>query len=89
MPPCRPPSTVAGAQGATIAAALLVEGEADAALLEIAADRRAELIVLGAIQDRTLVDRLLGTVAEQVTKRAPCDVLIVRPPASQGAPAAD
>ncbi|MFN8097877.1 MAG: universal stress protein [Dermatophilaceae bacterium] len=72
-------------EGATIAAALLVDGEPDAALLQIAEDRGAQLIVLGAIHDRTLVDRLLGTVAEEVTKRAQCDVLIVRPPSATGA----
>ncbi len=71
--------SAASAEGATISAALLVEGEPDAALLEIAKERDAQLIVMGAIQDRTLVDRLLGTVAEEVTKRATCDVLLVRP----------
>lgn len=76
---------LAGEQGATVAAALLIEGEPDAALLETAADRGADVIVLGAIHDRTLVDRLLGTVAEEVTKRATCDVLIVRPVAAPDA----
>jgi nucleotide-binding universal stress UspA family protein len=47
------------------------------------ADRRdvivdAELIV-GAVHERSTTERLLGTVATEVTKRAPCDVLVVRP----------
>ena len=35
--------------------------------------------MLGAVHDRSLADRLLGTTAEEVTKQAVCDVLIVRP----------
>ena len=33
-----------------------------------------------------LADRLLGTVAPEVTKRAGCDVLIVRPEHEHGEP---
>ena len=73
-------------EGAVVVAALLMEGEPDKALLATAEDRSADLIVLGAVADRTITDRLLGTVAEEVTKRARCDVLIVRP---IGDPAAD
>ena len=40
--------------------------------------------MLGAIHDRSLADRLLGTVATEVTKRAACDVLIVRPTDDRG-----
>jgi nucleotide-binding universal stress UspA family protein len=70
---------LAGGEGATIAAALLVDGEAAKALLTVAQDRQADLIVLGARQDVSIADRLLGTVAAEVVRRAPCDVLIVRP----------
>ena len=70
---------VAAKEGATVAAALLVEGDAAAALIETARQRRAEVIVLGARYDRTLAERLLGTVATEVVKHANCDVLIVRP----------
>lgn len=70
---------VASQQGATVAAALLVEGNAAAALVETARARRAELLVIGAVQDRTIAERLLGSVATEVVKRAHCDVLIVRP----------
>lgn len=69
---------VAAKEGATVAAALL-EGDAAAALIETARQRRAEVIVLGARYDRTLAERLLGTVATEVVKHANCDVLIVRP----------
>ncbi|MBB5220331.1 nucleotide-binding universal stress UspA family protein [Amaricoccus macauensis] len=71
---------VAAEEGATVAAALLLEGEPAAALIKTARDRKAELLVVGARHDRSLTERLLGTVATEVTKRATCDVLIVRPP---------
>ena len=75
---------VASAEGATVTAALLVDGEPSKALVTTAQERAADLIVLGAIHDRTLADRLLGSTAEEVTKRARCDVLIVRPENDQG-----
>jgi nucleotide-binding universal stress UspA family protein len=75
---------------ATITAALLVDGEAAEALLEIATDRHADLIVIGARQDITLAERLLGTVATEVVRRASSEVLIVRPrPQPVDLPAAD
>ena len=49
------------------------------ALVKAAEDRSADLIVMGAVHDRSLAGRLLGTTAEEVTKKATCDVLIVRP----------
>lgn len=71
-------------EGATVSATLLVDGEPSAALITTAQERSADLIVLGAIHDRSLADRLLGTVATEVTKRATCDVLVVRPIDDQG-----
>ena len=70
---------VARAQGATVSAALLIDGEPAQALVKAAQDRSADLIVMGAVHDRSLAGRLLGTTAEEVTKKATCDVLIVRP----------
>jgi len=75
---------VAQEQGATIAAALLVDGEPATALVTVATERNAELIVVGARHERSIAERLLGTVATEVTKHAPCDVLIVRPAVEQG-----
>jgi nucleotide-binding universal stress UspA family protein len=45
----------------------------------VADDHGAELIVLGAVRDTSLATRLLGSTAEEVTRRVSCDVLIVRP----------
>jgi nucleotide-binding universal stress UspA family protein len=70
--------------GATIAAALLMEGEPAGALLAAAQERGADLIVVGALRDAGIADRLLGTVASDVVRRAPCEVLVVRPRPGQG-----
>ncbi len=70
---------VASAEGATVTAALLVDGDPAKALVTTAQQRGADLIVLGAIHDRSLADRVLGSTATEVAKRATCDVLIVRP----------
>jgi nucleotide-binding universal stress UspA family protein len=70
--------TVAQSQGATIAAALLLDGDPAAALLETAEERDADLIVVGASGDVSLAERLLGTVSGEVVRRAPCEVLVVR-----------
>lgn len=75
---------VARTERATVTAALLVDGEPSKALVTTAEERGADLIVLGALHDRTLADRLLGSTVEEVTKRARCDVLIVRPAVESG-----
>jgi nucleotide-binding universal stress UspA family protein len=70
---------VAQAQGATISAALLMEGDPAAALLTTAKARTADLVVVGAVRDTSIAERLLGSVATEVTRRAECEVLVVRP----------
>ena len=70
----------AGDHGATVTAALLIEGDASASLLRAADDHGADLVVVGAIRDQSVADRLLGTVSSDIVRRASCDVLIVRPP---------
>jgi nucleotide-binding universal stress UspA family protein len=57
---------------------LLSEGEPAAAILQAARETNADLIVMGT-HGRTGLDRLVvGSVAEQVVRRAPCPVLTVR-----------
>ncbi len=75
---------VARVEGATVIAALLIDGDPAKALVETSRERSADLIVLGATQDRSLADRLLGTTATEVTKQARCDVLVVRPEIEAG-----
>jgi nucleotide-binding universal stress UspA family protein len=60
---------------------LLAEGEPAAEILRVAREYHCDLIVLGT-HGRTGLDRLLlGSVAEQVIRRAACPVLTVRSPA--------
>ena len=67
-----------------------VDGEPASALLATAAERAADLIVVGALRDTSIAGRLLGTVATEVVRRAPCDVLVVRPrPDAAQQPAAE
>jgi nucleotide-binding universal stress UspA family protein len=76
-------------ESATISAALLIDGEPTNALLSTARERGADLIVVGAQRDTGLAERLLGTVATEVVRRAECEVLIVRPRAADRAGATD
>jgi nucleotide-binding universal stress UspA family protein len=57
---------------------LVTTGPAGTALIEIAVERKADLIVVGTIGRTGLRRALLGSVAETVAKGAPCSVLIVR-----------
>ena len=75
---------VASAEGATVTAALMLDGDPAEALVATAEEQGAELIVLGALHDRSLAGRLLGSTAEEVTKQARCDVLIIRPEQQHG-----
>ncbi len=77
---------VAKEVGARVSAAQLVDGDAAAALLHVADERGADVIVIGAIRDRSMAERLLGTVAEEVLHKATCDVLVVRPLAGDPEP---
>lgn len=72
-------TAVAHEQGARLAPARLLDGDPATVLMTVAADRGAELLVIGARRERSISERILGTVATEVTKHAPCDVLIVRP----------
>jgi nucleotide-binding universal stress UspA family protein len=57
---------------------LVTTGSAGTALIEVASERKADLIVVGTIGRTGLRRALLGSVAETVAKEAPCSVLIVR-----------
>jgi nucleotide-binding universal stress UspA family protein len=57
---------------------LVTTGAAGTALIEIARERKVDLIVVGTVGRTGLRRALLGSVAETVAKGAPCSVLIVR-----------
>src|SRR5437763_1987446 len=65
-------------QFSTAGEALVTTGNAGTALIEVASERNADLIVVGTIGRTGLRRALLGSVAEAVAKGAPCSVLIVR-----------
>ena len=54
-------------------------GDPALVLADIAAEENARLIVVGAGERSKLARRIIGSVADLVAERAPCDVLIVRP----------
>ena len=67
----------AGAVGSPLADALAQSGLADV-IVELADRVDADLIVLGT-QERSLLERALGmSVSGEVSRKADCDVLIVR-----------
>jgi nucleotide-binding universal stress UspA family protein len=60
----------------------LAEGDAAEQILRVATETACDMIVLGT-HGRTGFDRLLmGSVAEQIVRRAPCPVLTVKAPQS-------
>jgi nucleotide-binding universal stress UspA family protein len=65
----------------------LVAGDPGAEILRAAREEPCDLIVMGT-HGRTGLGRvLLGSVAEQVVRRAPCPALTVKAPAESGRPA--
>jgi nucleotide-binding universal stress UspA family protein len=67
----------------------LKEGAAAEVILRTAAEDHVDLIIMGT-HGRTGLERLLmGSVAEQVLRRAPCLVLTVRHSPKEGASSAD
>jgi len=58
----------------------LLEGEPAAEIVHLASDSHSDLIVLGTHGRTGLARLLMGSVAEQVVRRAPCPVLTVKTP---------
>jgi hypothetical protein len=58
----------------------LEEGDAVTEILRVAEEAPADLIVLGTHGRTGLARLLMGSVAEQVVRRAPCPVLTVKAP---------
>jgi nucleotide-binding universal stress UspA family protein len=67
----------ARAAGAARVDSRLVEGDAVEAMLSLSNELSLELLVVGNRGINTLSGRLLGSVASDLSQRAPCDVLIV------------
>lgn len=58
-------------------------GDPSLVLTDVAEEERARLVVVGAGGRSQTARRVLGSVADRVAERAPCDVLIVRTPPAQ------
>jgi nucleotide-binding universal stress UspA family protein len=56
----------------------LLEGDPAEVIAEIAADTNADLIVMGTHGRTGLTRLVMGSVAEEVLRRAPCPVLTIR-----------
>ncbi len=64
-----------------------VEGDAATEILRQAGETKADLIVMGTHGRKGLTRFLMGSVAEQVVRRAPCPVVTVKTPLSGTEPA--
>ncbi|KMY67002.1 hypothetical protein AAU61_13700 [Desulfocarbo indianensis] len=69
---------------------LCLEGKVAPQILELIADRGADLLVMGATGASGLGESLFGSVALKLLRKAPCSVLVVRAEAgaSQAQPSA-
>lgn len=61
----------------------LLEGDAAIEILAVATEAKCDLIVMGTHGRRGLSRLLMGSVAEEVVRKAPCPVVTVKAPASQ------
>lgn len=68
----------AAGAGATKIDTVAVEGRPAEVLIRVAAERGADLLVVGSVGLNTLRGRIIGSVPLDVARHAPTDVLIVR-----------
>jgi nucleotide-binding universal stress UspA family protein len=61
----------------------LAEGDAATEILRLAKETQADVIVMGTHGRTGLVRVLMGSVAEQVVRKAPCPVVTVKTPPPQ------
>ena len=59
--------------------AYLRRGDPALVLADVAAEESARLVGVGAGEPGKLARRLMGSVADLVAERSPCDVLVVGP----------
>jgi nucleotide-binding universal stress UspA family protein len=73
-------ATLEGMSAPTNVEAVVAFGSPGEALVEAARERNAYLVVVGPRGRRGVQRLLLGSVAEEVVREAPCSVLVVRSP---------
>jgi nucleotide-binding universal stress UspA family protein len=64
----------------------LLTGDAASEIVRLAAAHRCDFIVMGTQGRRGLARAILGSVAEQVLRRAPCPVMTVKAPVAAAPP---
>lgn len=70
--------TSARASSAKVGKLLVVPGDARDTILQVADEIKADMIVMGTHGRRGLPRLVLGSVAEEVTRRASCPVVTIR-----------
>lgn len=60
---------------------ILRSGKPARELTELASEQKADVIVLGSLKRSRLEAAFLGSTAEAIVAAAPCDILLVKPPA--------
>lgn len=75
-------STVSGEEDwkRLIAEVVIAEGRTEAQILEHVASRKADLVVIGAHTEASVIERLIGTTARSLVKSCPVPVLTVQVP---------
>jgi len=63
--------------GAKAEVVVVESGRAAGVLTEIAAERKVDLILAGALAQERLITRLIGSVARRLAREAPCSVLLL------------
>jgi len=69
---------------ASAAERVVVEGSAHAAILELAERAKPQLVVVSHSEKAVIERAVLGSTAEQITRHAPCSVLVVRSAGATG-----
>jgi universal stress protein E len=57
----------------------LLEGAPHECLQQVALDRAADFLVMGAVSRRGLKKLFIGSTAERTLDRLPCDLVIIKP----------
>lgn len=69
---------IAQSHGLDTSAVRVVQGSAAERLPQLAAERHADLLVMGAVSRSRLREFFVGSTAERVLDHLPCDVLVIR-----------
>jgi universal stress protein E len=72
-------ATIAGAHGVPADRVQLLQGSAADVLPRCAESQHADILVMGAVSRSRLEEIFIGSTAERVLDRIPCDILVVKP----------